>query len=206
MLAQIMRANGKELLGELDSLDRAVYAAVAKSRTPELDRFMARLSDAANYSRLSLASAAALAAGRGERGREAAKLGLASVAVTAAVVNIVIKPLGRRERPDPSAHRVANVRRVRVPKSRSWPSGHTAAAFAFASGVSDVLPWEGGVLHLLAAVVGYSRVHTGVHYPSDVIVGGLTGTIVSRIVADRLTSRSEGDPGERPEAYKAVLG
>ena len=62
------------------------------------------------------------------------------------------------------------------------------------------------LLHLLAAVVGYSRVHTGVHYPSDVIVGALTGTIVSRIVSDRLTSRSERDPGERPEAYKAVLG
>jgi membrane-associated phospholipid phosphatase len=206
MLAQIVRANGTELLGELDSLDRAVYAAVARSRTPELDRFMARLSDAANYSRLSLASAAALVAGRGEEGREAAKLGLVSVAATAAVVNIVIKPLGRRERPDPSAHRVPSVRRVRVPKSRSWPSGHTAAAFAFATGVSDVLPWEGGVLHLLATVVGYSRVHTGVHYPSDVIVGALTGTIVSRLVVDRLTPGPERDGREGPQADPAVLG
>jgi membrane-associated phospholipid phosphatase len=206
MLAQIVRTNTTELLGELDNLDRSVYAAIARSHTPELDRFMARLSNAANYSRLSLASAAALAVARGDQGREAAKLGLASVAATAAVVNIVIKPLGRRQRPDPTAHRVPSVRRVRVPKSRSWPSGHTAAAFAFASGVSDVLPWEGGVLHLLAAVVGYSRVHTGVHYPSDVIVGALTGTIVSRIVVNKLTRGAEGDPGERPEAYEAVLG
>lgn len=206
MLAQIVRTNTTELLGELDDLDRSVYAAIARSRTPELDRFMARLSNAANYSRLSLASAAALTVARGEHGRQAAKLGLASVAATAAVVNLVIKPLGRRERPDPTAHRVPSVRRVRVPKSRSWPSGHTAAAFAFASGVSDVLPWEGGVLHLLAAVVGYSRVHTGVHYPSDVIVGALTGTIVSRIVVDKLTGGAEGDLGERPEAYEAVLG
>ena len=93
-----------------------------------------------------------------------------------------------------------------MPKSRSWPSGHTAAAFAFASGVSDVLPWEGGVLHLLAAVVGYSRVHTGVHYPSDVIVGALTGTIVSRLVVDKLTGGAEGDHGERSQADQAVRG
>jgi membrane-associated phospholipid phosphatase len=206
MLAQIMRANGKELLGELDTLDRAVYAAVAGSRTPELDRYMARLSNSANYSRLSLASAAVLAATRGAKGREAAKLGLVSLAATAAVVNIVIKPLGRRQRPDPAAHRVPSVRRVRVPKSRSWPSGHTAAAFAFATGVSDVLPWDGAVLHVLATLVGYSRVHTGVHYPSDVLVGALTGTIVSRVVVDRLTRRAEGDPAERPQTDQPVLG
>jgi membrane-associated phospholipid phosphatase len=199
MLAQIV-------LAELDTLDRAVYAAVAKSRTPELDRFLARLSNAANYSRLSLASAAVLALTRGERGREAAKLGLASVLATSAVVNLVIKPLGRRERPDPSAHKVPSVRRVRVPKSRSWPSGHTAAAFAFATGVSDVLPAEGALLHLLATVVGYSRVHTGVHYPSDVIVGALTGTIVSRLVVDKLTAGPERDAREQAQPDPAVLG
>jgi membrane-associated phospholipid phosphatase len=206
MLAQIMRANGKELLGELDGLDRAVYAAVASSPTPQLDRYMARLSNAANYSRLSLTSAALLALTRGKDGREAAKLGLASVAATAAVVNIVIKPLGRRQRPDPAAQKVPSIRRVRVPKSRSWPSGHTAAAFAFATGVSDVLPWDGAVLHLLATVVGYSRVHTGVHYPSDVIVGALTGTTVSRLVVDKLTRGPEGDTAERPQSDQAVLG
>jgi membrane-associated phospholipid phosphatase len=199
MLAQIV-------LAELDTLDRAVYAAVARSRTPELDRFLARLSNAANYSRLSLASAAVLALTRGERGREAAKLGLASVAVTAAVVNLVIKPLGRRERPDPSAHMVPILRRVRVPKSRSWPSGHTASAFAFATGVSDVLPVEGALLHVLAATVGYSRVHTGVHYPSDVIVGALTGTIISRLVVDRLTAGSERDGRQGVQPDPAVLG
>jgi membrane-associated phospholipid phosphatase len=199
MLAQIVFA-------ELDTLDRAVYAAVAKSRTPQLDRFLARLSNAANYSRLSLASAAVLGLTRGERGREAAKLGLASVGVTAAVVNLVIKPLGRRERPDPSAHKVPSVRRVRVPKSRSWPSGHTAAAFAFATGVSDVLPAEGALLHVLATVVGYSRVHTGVHYPSDVIVGALTGTIIGHLVVDRLTGGSERDARQDAQPDPAVLG
>jgi undecaprenyl-diphosphatase len=174
------------LLDELDNLDRAVYDAIATTKTPRLDRVMGRLSDAANYSRLSLASAAALSLTRGEEGRKAARLGLASVAATATVVNLAIKPLGRRSRPDRQAHRVPRRRQVRMPRSRSLPSGHTAAAFAFAVGVSDVLPWEGAALHVLATAVGYSRVHTGVHYPGDVIVGGLTGTIISLLVIDRL--------------------
>ena len=175
------------VLGELSDLDQAVYGAIARTPTPELDRVMARISDAANYSRLSLAAAASLAVTRGDKGRHAAALGLASVAVTAAVVNLAIKPLGHRGRPDRSLHSVPGVRRVRMPRSTSLPSGHTAAAFAFATGVSDVLPWEGAALHVLATVVGYSRVHTGVHYPSDVVAGALIGTVTSRIVVNRLT-------------------
>jgi undecaprenyl-diphosphatase len=148
---------------------------------------MARLSVAANYSRLSLASSALLATTRGERGRRASRLGLASVAVTATVVNLAIKPLGRRARPDRVANEIPEARQVRMPKSASWPSGHTAAAFAFATGVSDVLPWDGAGLHLLAAAVGYSRVHTGVHYPGDVILGALIGAAISHVVVDHLT-------------------
>jgi membrane-associated phospholipid phosphatase len=174
-------------LEDLATVDRAIYAAIAASHTPALDGAMARLSVAANYSRLSLTSAALLALTRGKRGRRAAGLGLASVAVTATVVNVVIKPLGRRARPDPVAHEIPAARQVRMPRSASWPSGHTAAAFAFATGVSDVLPWDGAALYLLAAAVGYSRVHTGVHYPSDVILGGLIGTSISHVVVSRLT-------------------
>ena len=62
--------------------------------TPALDRAMSRLSRAADYSRLSLASAALLALAGGRPGRRAAAMGLASLAVTATVVNVAVKPLG----------------------------------------------------------------------------------------------------------------
>lgn len=186
------------VLDELRDLDEAVYGAVAGSPTPHLDVAMARLSNAANYSRLSLASAAVLALTRGDEGRKAAGLGLASVAVTAALVNLVIKPLGHRDRPDRAIHRVPLVRRVRMPRSTSLPSGHTAAAFAFAGGVSDVLPWEGAALHVLATAVGYSRVHTGVHYPSDVMFGALIGTVTSQIVVNRLIHRERTQSAAAP--------
>ncbi len=67
-----------------------------------------------------------------------------------------------------------------MPASSSFPSGHSAAAFAFATGVASVLPVAAMPLRGLAALVAYSRVHTGVHYPGDVIVGALLGTALAQ--------------------------
>src|SRR3954465_7243754 len=86
-------------LEDAERVDVALYAAIAQTPTPALDRAMARLSHAANYSRLSLASAPGLAAAGGRQGRRAARIGLASVGVTATFVNLGVKPLGRRPRP-----------------------------------------------------------------------------------------------------------
>jgi undecaprenyl-diphosphatase len=142
---------------------------------------MARLSHAADYSRLSLAAATLLAATGGRRGRRAAAHGVAAVGVTAIVVNLAVKPLGRRRRPDRAAERVPVARHVRMPSSTSFPSGHAAAAFAFAAGVGHVLPSAAIPLRGLAALVGYSRVHTGVHYPGDVVAGALIGTVLAQL-------------------------
>ena len=68
-----------------------------------------------------------------------------------------------------------------MPTSRSFPSGHSAAAFAFATGVADISPAAAIPLRALAAVVAYSRVHTGVHFPGDVIAGALTGVTVGEL-------------------------
>ena len=127
-------------LEDAQRLDVAVYAAIARTPSPSLDRAMSRLSRAADYSRLSLASAAALVAFGGREGRRAAVSGLASVAATSAIVNLVLKPVSRRRRPDRIAQDVPVARHVRMPVSRSFPSGHAAAAFAFAYGVGRVSP------------------------------------------------------------------
>ncbi|HTP21365.1 MAG TPA: phosphatase PAP2 family protein [Solirubrobacteraceae bacterium] len=176
-------------LDEAERLDVAVYAAIAGTPTPQLDNAMRRLSHAANYSRLSIASGALLATFGGQKGRRAAATGLASVAATSAFVNLIVKPLGRRPRPDRAAEEVPEERHVKMPTSRSFPSGHTAAAVAFAGGVGSVLPAAGVPLHLLAALVGYSRVHTGVHYPGDVLAGALIGAMVADVTAGALDAR-----------------
>lgn len=179
----------REWLDEVERVDLAVYRAIAATPTPRLDGAMRRLSQAANYSRLSIASAAILASTGGPRGRRAAVLGLSCVATTATFVNVLVKPIGRRRRPDRASAEVPAARQVDLPGSRSFPSGHTAAAVAFATGVSRVLPAAGVPLHSLAAAVAYSRMHTGVHYPSDVIVGALLGAMIADVTAASLSHR-----------------
>lgn len=171
-------------LAELQRLDGAVYQAVVRTDTPGLDGAMRRLSQAADYSKLSVVAAAMLAVAGGDRGRRAAASGLAMDGLTSMVVNLGMKPLGRRHRPARDMHRVVLSRRVPMPASASFPSGHSACAFAFAAGAGRVLPAAGVMLRALATVVSYSRVHTGVHYPADVIAGALIGSVIADLSAD----------------------
>jgi undecaprenyl-diphosphatase len=169
------------VFGELNRLDTAVYAAIARTPTPRLDQALGRLSRTADFSKLWLGSAAALAVFGGEQGRRAAGNGIGSLALTSALVNAVLKPLWGRRRPERVRHQVPFARRVRMPSSRSFPSGHAASGFAFASGVASEAPVPGGVLAVLAGLVAYSRVHTGVHYPSDVLAGAVIGAALSPV-------------------------
>ncbi|MFF8833811.1 phosphatase PAP2 family protein [Streptomyces sp. NPDC015130] len=164
----------RAVLRDLRAVDGAVYAAVAATPTPTLDTALRRLSTAANHSKLSFGVAAALALVPG-RPRRAAIAGAGAIAVASATANLLGKRLVRRQRPDREAARVAVSRHVPMPDSASFPSGHTASAVAFAAAVGSVLPGAGVPLGVLAGAVGYSRVHTGVHYPGDVAAGAVLG-------------------------------
>jgi membrane-associated phospholipid phosphatase len=177
----VRSGRAERALAEVRRLDLAFYRAVADTRTPALDVAFARLSQAANYSRFSIGFAFALMLAGGNNGTRAAVRGMASVGVTAAVVNLVFKPITRRRRPVRKALLAAGRSSVKMPTTRSFPSGHTAAAFAFATGARRELPWTGPPLYALGALVGYSRVHTGVHYPLDVIAGALTGMALGEL-------------------------
>jgi membrane-associated phospholipid phosphatase len=176
-------------LRDAERVDLALYAAIARTPTPALDGAMARLTRAADYSRLSIGAAAVIAAGGGRRGRRAAASGLVSVGITAAIVNLALKPLGRRRRPDRLAEQVPVARHTRMPISTAFPSGHSATAFAFATGVGHVLPAASIPLQGLAALVAYSRVHAGVHYPADVVGGALAGTVLAQLTTNALDRR-----------------
>jgi membrane-associated phospholipid phosphatase len=166
-------------LRELGQLDDAVYLAVAATPTPTLDAPLRRLSNAANYSQLWAAVAAGLALAGGSRGRRAALEGLTAIGVGSASANLLLKQLAVRPRPERAVDAVSG-RQVVMPASSSFPSGHTVSAFAFATAASTDVPAVSTPLHLLATAVGYSRVHTGVHYPGDVIVGAIFGSAVGR--------------------------
>jgi membrane-associated phospholipid phosphatase len=156
---------------------------------------MRRLSDVANESRLWLVAGGALFLVGGRRGRRAAVGGVVSIACTSAVTNLAVKPLLRRERPDRATDR--SPRHTKMPKSASFPSGHAASAFAFANGVAATMPLTGSPLRAIAGAVAYSRVHAGVHYPGDVVVGALLGAAVGDVVAATLRSLERVVPRRR---------
>jgi undecaprenyl-diphosphatase len=170
------------LLRDLSALDRALYEAVTVTSTPTLDSALRRLSAAADHSKISFAVAGVLAARPG-RARRAALLGVAAVGVASATANLLGKRLVRRPRPHRAADSPFPGRHVPMPQSASFPSGHTASAVAFAAAVGPAFPAATVPLGLLACAVGYSRVHTGVHYPGDVIAGAVLGTGAAAAVA-----------------------
>ena len=144
------------------------------SRTDEA--FIA-LTRAANHSVLWLAAAAVLALVGGQRGRRAAIHGLIAIGAASAVANGPLKFVFRRQRP---TRRPALIRK---PTTYSFPSGHSASAFAFATAASAELPVAAPVLVPLASAVAYSRVRVGVHRIQDVVAGGALGVICGAAVA-----------------------
>ncbi len=108
------------------------------------------------------------------RPRRAALHGLIAQAVASAVTNGVFKTLLPRARPLPEHLPVFRFVHPQ-PKSSSMPSGHSASAVAFAVGTGLVKPSLGAALAPAALGVAYSRVHTGAHWPSDVVFGSAIG-------------------------------
>lgn len=97
-----------------------------------------------------------------------------AIAGASASANLIGKRLFPRRRP--AAEEVPIRRRlIKRPTSSSFPSGHSASAAAFATAVAMEAPSAGVFVGGLAALVAYSRVHTGVHWPSDAGAGALIG-------------------------------
>lgn len=157
--------------------DRAVSGAVARIPVSGADRGMLRLTRAADRGALWSVIAVLLAARPGAT-RRAALRGAVSVAGASVAVNVVLKGLIARRRP--AAELLPLDRRlIRAPTSSSFPSGHSAGAAAFVTAVALESPRTALVVAPLAATVAYSRVHTGVHWTSDIVVGAAVGAGVA---------------------------
>jgi undecaprenyl-diphosphatase len=156
------------------------------------DAALVALTRAANHSVLWMAVAAALALADGERGRRAAVRGLGAVALASAASNGPLKLAFRRPRP---ARRPPLIRQ---PRSSSFPSGHSASAFAFATAAAAELPAVAPLVVPLAAAVAYSRVRVGVHRPSEVLAGSAVGAVAGAFVSSVARGRRRVAPAGPP--------
>ncbi|GGW24808.1 bifunctional phosphatase PAP2/diacylglycerol kinase family protein [Streptomyces xantholiticus] len=185
--------------------DRRLFHAVAAREWPGAEPVLPKLSRSANHGLLWFGAAAGIAAlGRGARSRRAAVRGVASLAVASAVINTVGKRSVRRARPLLDA--VPVIRQLkRQPFTTSFPSGHAASAAAFATGVALESKAWGAVVAPVAASVAFSRVYTGVHYPSDVLVGAALGVGAAFAVRGAVPTRSQLPAPGTPHADAPAL-
>jgi undecaprenyl-diphosphatase len=153
-------------------IDRRLYRLInGLPHTTTSDRYVSVLSDLGEGLGW-VAGGIALAILGGPRGRRAgAATAVASLAATY-VVQTRVKPMFRRVRP--FVNREARVVGIR-PADHSFPSGHTASSFAAATALAFFYPRAAPLAYGLATGVGVSRVHLGVHFPSDAAVGGVIG-------------------------------
>jgi undecaprenyl-diphosphatase len=161
----------------IERFDERVAARInARTTGPAVDGFWRGLTRFANHGKLWFVVAAVLVASGKYR---AAYRGLISLGLASAIANLVGKRIVGGDRPALTSIPISR-RLHRSPTSPSFPSGHTASAFAFATGAALESPKMGtGVALPLAAAVGYSRLHTGAHWFSDVAGGALIGAGVA---------------------------
>jgi len=100
-----------------------------------------------------------------------------SLAFSFLVNNVTLKSIVGRVRP---YEVISGLQRVGNPESdTSFPSGHTACAFAVATAFlfGCSILWPKIVISVIAVLTPFSRIYLGVHYPTDVIVAVFTGSL-----------------------------
>jgi undecaprenyl-diphosphatase len=109
--------------------------------------------------------------------RRAGGTALTAMVLGLLVTNMTIKPLVSRDRPWIAMEDFETL--IRNSDPNSFPSGHTCAAFAFAVAVCMTLPqrWARAAAVTVAILMGFSRLYVGVHFPSDVLVGAVIGSL-----------------------------
>ncbi|KOV67584.1 phosphatase PAP2 family protein [Streptomyces sp. MMG1121] len=111
----------------------------------------------------------------------AAVLATPFVVVLAYVLNSGIKVVFQEPRPCRALPHDFLIEACPAPDDYAFPSNHTTVAFAFAVALVLLNRWLGSVALLAAVVMAASRVYVGAHYPHDVAVGALVGSVVALV-------------------------
>ena len=123
-------------------------------------------------------------------------MGICSILLSLMVNNVFLKHLVARSRPFDVIAALHPL--ISKPTDYSFPSGHTACSFAVGFLLFRKLPKKFGIPCLLLAIlIGFSRIYVGVHYPSDVIAGAVSGRSDSRyhLTFPHFLSRRDANEG-----------
>lgn len=181
-------------------MDQSLFLLVNQEWvSPGLDRLMAMLSSFDFWTPLLLIGIVAVVVVGRFKARAMLAVLLVVVGLTDGVVVNGLKHRVNRHRPHQAqAARVVDLKKMKprflavfeppVVKisqpekgpiaGRSFPSGHTADNFAAAAVLALFYRKRGWLYFLVAAAIGYSRIYTGSHWPSDVLISMLLGTVL----------------------------
>jgi undecaprenyl-diphosphatase len=115
--------------------------------------------------------------------------------VTSGVVDVLKRTFDRARPPEADPSLGGSL--VPLPENASFPSGHSATAFAAATAIAILCPKLRPWALVLAAGVALSRIYLRVHFPIDVLVGGLIGASLGAaagLLALRLIRRDDAAP------------
>ena len=116
-----------------------------------------------------------------EKYKKMAKTMIFCMLINAILINIILKPLVNRTRPFDLVQGIKLL--VMKPTDPSFPSGHSAISFC--SLVVILTMTKSRILKvfatILAILISYSRLYLYVHYPSDVLMGIILGSVISLV-------------------------
>jgi undecaprenyl-diphosphatase len=167
----------RRLVRAIARFDAAIDTRVDDFRGhPHVDRLMYAASDLGDFSLIWHLVSASRALGPDRRPVHVVRVA-AVLGVESALVNGPVKSMFRRHRP---AWEQERPRRLRRPRTSSFPSGHASAAMTAAGVLAENDPlWP--LYYAVGAVVAGSRVYVKIHHPSDVVAGALLGLVLARV-------------------------
>ena len=168
----------------MTELDQDLQAWVVDHRLGLLDPLFEALSYAGSFGFVWLGVAFAISGFSWSRPWLWTRVGAAILLAESAsgMLKIVV------ERDRPPLSRPVPEPLLESPSTFSFPSGHATVSFACATVLALALPRLRWPLYVLAALVAFSRVYVGVHYPFDVLAGAVLG--VALAIALRMLARA----------------
>lgn len=185
LLDAMLRHPGISLAAKIDT-ELFVLINVHTPRTEALDRFFSRLSAIFTGGWIYIIFVALALPFRPRQTWEILKRIAPPIWAATLIVEGPVKMYFRRRRPFIDIVRAIIV--GKKPGNWSFPSGHASSAFGGAFIVAKYVPWLRPIVYPIAALVAYSRIYLGAHYPFDVIIGSAIGVTLAALT-DRLARR-----------------